>query len=246
MKHNTFLLFMGVLIQIAAFTTYAQADCEPATITKVKREGVGNRITWKMPPNGEEVTITQGGNYNDNGVGVGAWNQTKSVGVYHRYAPEHLAAISGGELTQIVFVPMYNPGNFQYKPGHTYTIQIYEGGSWGEEEVRNPGTLIASQELVNDSLLFNEENTITLKTPITINASHELWLGYFCTDIDTVQDLVKTCAGADKGPCNNGLGNVILYDNRWRNYIDLWNDNYNWVIKGKVQTVDNVTPKFLK
>ena len=78
MKKFTLLMFICAII--LAYTSHAQTNCEPATITKVQREGVGNRITWKMPPNGETVTITQGNDYAYNfGIGVGFWNETKSA-----------------------------------------------------------------------------------------------------------------------------------------------------------------------
>jgi hypothetical protein len=205
----------------------------------VESEGTGNRIHWKLPPSGDEITISQGGDFKySSGAVIGSWNLVRDLAVYHRYTSEHLETINGGELTHVVFVPTY--GYWQQAPGHTHTIQIYRGGNWGEEAERHPGTLIASQELDNADLVFFQENTITLETSVTIDASQELWIGYYCTDIDTITGN-KNCAGADSGPCNNGLGNIILYDNRWRNYIDIWSDDYNWVIKGKVLTVDNVT-----
>ena len=241
MKKITILLFMGAMIHIAAFTTYAQTDCEHATITKVEREGNGNRINWTLPLNGEEVTISQGGAFGGNSTAIGPWNEIRSLGVYHRFTPEHLTAINGGLLSQVIFVPGYHIFD-QQGPGHTHTIQIYSGGGWGEENLRHPGTLIASQELNNAALIFWEENTITLEIPITIDASQELWIGYFCTDIDTIPDIIKYCAGADAGPCNNGFGNIILYDNRWRTALEVFSSqDFNWVIKGIVQTVDDVT-----
>jgi len=232
---------MFICAIILAYTSHAQTNCEPATITKVQREGVGNRITWKMPPNGETVTITQGNDYAYNfGIGVGFWNETKSAGAYHRFTPEHLAAINGGELTQVVFAPVYSTDH-QQRPGHTHTIQIYKGGTWGAVGNRNPGTLIYSQELDNADLVFFQENTITLTTPVPIDASQELWLGYFCTDIDTIPDEIKGFAGCDNGPRNEGFGNVMIYDNQWRTRYEYNQSAYNFAIKGIVQTIDSAT-----
>jgi hypothetical protein len=238
MKKLSTLLF---LLMVVILYSNAQTDCEPATINNVEREGNGNQITWKMPPTGEEVTISQGGEYAYNyGIAFGAWNEIKSAGAYHRFTPEHLAIINGGELTQVVFVPHYST-YFQQKPGHTHTIQIYEGGNWGEPGARHPGTLIASQELDNTDLIFFQENSITLTTPITIDASLELWIGYYCTDIDTIHDVDKDCAGADNGPRNEGFGNVMIYENQWITNYERNETFYNFVIKGIVETIDGAT-----
>jgi len=232
---------MFICAIILAYTSNAQTDCEPATITKVEREGVGNRITWKMPPNGETVAISQGDNYAYSfGIAVGAWSEIRSAGAYHRFTPEHLAAINGGELTQVVFAPAYSTDH-QQKPGHTHTIQIYMGGTWGAVGNRNPGALIFSQELDNADLIFFQENTITLTTPVPIDASQEMWLGYYCTDIDTIPDINKGFAGCDNGPRNEGFGNVMIYENQWVTRYERTGSEYNFVIKGIVQTIDSAT-----
>jgi len=232
---NLFTLFQILVIFLVAFASNAQTDCNPATVTNVIHEDSGNRITWNMPTGGEEVTISQqSGNLYD---GCGA---PEDYGVFHRFTPEELATINGGKLTQIVFIPTYLK-EFQTEPGHTYTVQIYKGGKWGTVEERNPGTIISFQELSNDNLLFHNENTITLGTPITIDASQELWIGYFCTNIEAIQSQYKGPAGVDAGPCKEGVGNVMLWKNQWLTLYEVggssWKNN-NWCIKGIVQTVE--------
>jgi len=105
---------------------------------------------------------------------------------------------------------------------------------------RNPGTLIFSQELDNDDLVFFQENTITLTTPVPIDASQEMWLGYYCTDIDTIPG-TKGIAGIDNGPRNEGFGNIMIYDNQWMTNYEYNQAAYNFVIKGIVQTIDSAT-----
>jgi len=223
-------LFTLFLIAVT-FTCNAQ-DCNPATITNVEHEGNGNRITWTMPTGGEEVMISQGGDFGKLGTGA-----PENFGIYHRFTLENLTPFNGGKLVQVVFAPTY--ASYQTEPGHTYTIQIYKGGVWGEPGTRDPGTLITSQELINTNLLFNEENTITLETPITIDASLELWIGYFCTNIESIQDPYKHSAGVDEGPCKEGVGNLIFYQNQWNTLLELSSTmNYNWYFIGKVQTIE--------
>jgi len=89
-------------------------------------------------------------------------------------------------------------------------------------------------------LIFFQENTITLETPVPIDASQEMWLGYYCTDIDTIPG-TKGFAGIDNGPYNEGFGNVLIYDNKWMTNYERNGAAYNFVIKGIVQTVENTT-----
>jgi hypothetical protein len=232
---NLFTLFIFLIAVI--LNSYAQTDCNPATITNVEREGAGNRITWTMPI-GEVKTISQGGDLGNWGGGY-LWD----FAVFHRFSPEDLDIVQNGTLTQVVFAPsFFFP--VQTGPGHTFTIQIYKGGTWGEIGNRSPGTLIFSQELNNDDLLFNEENTIILEDTVTIDASQELWIGYFCTNIDSIQTGWKSSAGLDKDvPRKEGFGNVVFTYNDWYSLYEATSgsNEYNWCIKGKVKTIDGAT-----
>jgi len=231
-----FTLFQILVIFLVAFTSNAQTNCNPAIITNVIHEGSGNRITWTMPTGGEEVTISQQSGYFYDACGA-----PENFGVYQRFIQEDLAAINGGKLTQIVFIPTYDVA-FQTEPGHTYAIQIYQGGAWGTEDKRNPGTLISSQELNNNDLTFNQDNTITLETLVTIDASQELWIGYFCTNIDSIQGAPKFPVGADEGPRKEELGNILFNNNQWNTLYELSSFfNINFCIKGIVQTTDGTT-----
>ena len=229
-------LFIVTSINIAFLTTYAQ-DCNPTTITKVEKESTGNRITWTLPTIGKETKISQGGDLGTWGTG-----NVKDYGVYHRFRPEDLTSVSGGTLIQVVFAPWYYIP-IQTCPGHTYAIQIYQGGKWGATaDDRNPGTLIFSQKLNNDNLIFHTENTITLETPVPIDTSQELWIGYWCTNIDSIQSGDKCSAGMDKEtPLKDGLGNIIFCFNEWLTLFEENSEKLNWCIKGIVQTIDGLT-----
>jgi len=231
-----FTLLLLISIISVTFTTYAQ-DCNPTTITKVEKEGAGNRITWTLPTIEKETKISQGGDLGTWGTG-----NVKDYGVYHRFRPEDLTSVSDATLVQVAFAPWYWIP-VQTCPGHTYTIQIYQGGEWGATpNDRNPGTLISSQKLYNEDLVFHAENTITLDKPITIDASQELWIGYWCTKIDSVQIGTKCSAGMDKEePRKEGLGNIIFCFNEWLTIYEENSSEQNWCIKGIVQTIDGLT-----
>jgi hypothetical protein len=228
-------LFQILIIFSVTFTSNAQTNCKPAFITNLEHEGSGNRIAWTMPTGEEEVIISQ-----QSGSLYHCCGAPEDIGAYHRFTLEDLTIVNGGKLTQVVFIPSYDKP-FQTKPGHTYTVQIYQDGKWGTVGERNPGALISSQELSNENLLFHEENSIILETSVTIDASQELWIGFFCTNIDSIQSDNKAPVGVDAGPCTEGVGNVVFYQNQWRTIYEVggssWKNN-NWCIKGVVQTLE--------
>ena len=237
---NLIILFFLATIFMAAFTCNAQnatQTCDPTTITKVEHEGAGNRITWTQPTGRGEVIITQSDNCLLGAIGY----QQNSFGVYHRFIQEDLATINNGELLRVAFVPMFFP--YQIQPGYTFTIQVYKGGVWGTMGNRNPGTLIASQELANANLVYMAENTVTLDTPISIDASQELWIGYYCTfQTDSIYSQHKFPAGSDGGPLNDGFGNLMFFNNQWitlYEFSDFFEDSF--CIKGIVQTIEGTT-----
>jgi hypothetical protein len=228
------IMIVFLFLNLIMFISNAQTDCQPVTITDVTHEGAGNRVTWTPHFGNNDVVISHSDNYK--------WNfssGTASFGVYHRFIPEQLSTVNEGRLSQVVFVPTHPTGQV---PGHTYTIQIYQGGVWGAPGNRTPGTLIVSQELHNENLTFNKENTITLETPVTIDALQELWIGCFCTNIDSITTTYKTPIGKDEGPVQDGFGNLAFYQNKWFTlFEDQPESTFNICFNGKVQTVDGAT-----
>ena len=220
-----------------------EGECLPATITTTLVGDDAVKIDWTYASKRDIATITQGGDPSGNAVGAG----TSSLGVYHRFTPEDLAFVNGGKLTQFIFSPSYSEG--QGEPGHTYSIRIYQGGHWGEVGQRSPGTQIYNQDLDNADLdWYSMENTITLTTPLIIDASQELWLGYHCTNIpsapgDPGQNDGKFPAGTDSGPTKEGLGNVTNLGG-WRTLTEASNGTIteNWVIKGLVEYTPPTPP----
>jgi len=214
-----------------------EGECLPPNLTVALSGDDAIKLDWTYPTKRGEVIITQGGDPSGNAVGAG----TSSLGVYHRFTPDDLAPVNGGTLTHLTFSPSYSMG--QGEPGHTYTIRIYQGGTWGEVGQRNPGTLIYSQDLDNALIdWYSPENTFLLDTPLTIDASQELWLGYYCTNIPSApvdpDQNGKFPAGTDYGPAKEGFGN-ITHLGTWRTLMEASNNgiNENWVIKGLVQVV---------
>ena len=234
--HNLNTAKEGIFVLIDEIEITGEAlpgDCDPATNLTVEYDANCTKATlnWTMPTKKDEVTITQGGGP---GTGViGSSSGALSFGVYHRFTPADLAAVNNGVLNKIAFVAAMGTG--QTAPMHTYTLRVYQGGTWSAtSSERNPGTLVSEQLLNNADLDFEygEDNIITLNTPVTIDASKELWVGYYCTPIGNQASYpALTDAGA---PLKEGLGNVMNYQG-WKTLKEiLSNQNVNWYLYAKV------------
>ena len=76
--------------------------------------------------------------------------------------------VSGDMITNVKIVPWCTPG-------YTFlAIQIYQGST----SLNDAGTLVYEQELVVSTLVSGAENVIELTTPVIINSTQELWVGY--------------------------------------------------------------------
>ncbi|MCL2289787.1 MAG: choice-of-anchor J domain-containing protein [Bacteroidetes bacterium] len=205
-------------------------ECLPATGVTANHVAGGIRVCWTLPAAKPEITITQS---NNPGTGVIGSSGSLSFGVYNRFRPEDLVAVNGGELTKFVFIP--GMGDTQGGiPRHNYTIRIYKGGTWGPNASdRSLGTLIFSQALDNDQLDFDsgDDNIIILNEPVIIDATQELWIGYWCQATSPGGYPALT----DVGPRKSGLGDVMHYNGLTTLYDVLPSSPYNWYMQGKVQ-----------
>jgi hypothetical protein len=206
-------------------------NCLPATISEPALGTVeGIYINWTYAAKREEITITQS---HAPGTTVIGSSGSLSFGVYNRFRPEDLVAVNGGKLNKFVFSP--GMGDTQGGvPLHTYTIRIYQGGTWSSTPAeRSPGTLIFSQLLDNNELDFETgaDNIILLNEVITIDASQELWIGYWCQATGAGGHPALT----DVGPRKHELGNVMNYQGWTTLYDAVSNSPYNWYMQGKVQ-----------
>lgn len=101
------------------------------------------------------------------------WNGGSATNVVAatRYTTNDLAAYNGYQFTDVLFAPAINT-SFA-----TYEVVVFKGGSMNPLDTTfTPGTLIYSQP-VTTMLTAGAVNTIPLNTPITIDASQELWVG---------------------------------------------------------------------
>ena len=159
---------------------------------------------------------------NADAMGTG---QPVSFIVAARYTPSDLAGlgiVSGNKVTKIAFLPWFTSGI-------TFTVGVYQGAT----SPNNPGNLVYEQ-MVTQSLMAGQYNEITLTTPVTINASQELWIAYLLQ----ITQYNQYPAGCDAGPRVTGKGDLMFINGSWGDLYTLSQGkfNVNWNIGGYIET----------
>lgn len=101
-------------------------------------------------------------------------------------------------------------------------IRVWQGGS-----EQYAGELVLEFPVAD--LEPESWNTISLPTPVLIDASEELWLGYRIINPQGVFP-----AGIDEGPSVPFKGDLLLYGAQWVSMMDYFGWNVNWNIQGFV------------
>ena len=185
------------------------------------------KLSWSEPadPNAPSTWITWSGEFNGNAIGTGNANDFY---VAQRFIASDLTDYDGLQLVAIKFVPHVAGGD----NGCTYTLRVWEGGNQSA-----PETLVCQQEVPATSIVVDAWNMVYLDTPITIDASKELWFGYECN--------TKTGypAGTDAGPRIDYKGNMMYFGGKWTTMYAAGNNtlDYNWAIQGGLKTKDGKT-----
>ncbi|MBP6872427.1 MAG: T9SS type A sorting domain-containing protein [Bacteroidales bacterium] len=130
-----------------------------------------------------------------------------------RWEPEQLSGFEGSSITQIAFFPN--------EESSTYRVRVWIG-----ELAEN---LIVDQEVI--SPVIGEWNTITLETPVPVDITQELWIGYQNDGEYGYQ------MGVDDGPAIDGYGNMINFGG-WQTLLEI-NPfmDYNWNIAAHLVTI---------
>lgn len=169
-------------------------------------------FSWELP--GMWMQWDDGINFD--GIGLEAAEGTE-FGVASRWEPEHLEDYHNSLLTQISFFPLNAEAN--------YTIKVWIGGDAETEVLSLPVT----------DFVINEWNTVTLDVPVTVDATNELWFGYWITNAPADQ----LVAGVDAGPVAEDLGDFIYIEayGGWSN-LSNFNLSHNWNLKGYFEAND--------
>ena len=159
-------------------------------------------LTWDAPTGQGEWMAWDSGMNND-GIGL---TEAGTFYVASHWDPSDLTPYNGLNITKIQFFP-------RTEMDATYVLKVWTGA--------NAGTEVLSQNI--DSYTALEWNEIELDTPVTIDASQELWFGY-----ETTHDAGDYPAGTDEGPAIAGHGDMISMDGTTWEPLSVYGLDYNW------------------
>ena len=147
--------------------------------------------------------------------GVGTGGGAVYWGV--RFPAAELAPYAGQSLNAVgIFMDV--DGDYGWTYSGTYTVNVHQGGATA------PGSLVstASQYLPGDMAWHD----ITLTTPVTIDASQDLWLCFYTPDI------AYPMAGCDY--VGNPNSDFLSLDGAVWEHAGDYGLNYTWMIRGFV------------
>lgn len=152
-----------------------------------------------------------------------------------RFTTSDLSSYNGQQLTKIRFLP----SSVSEEPtSAAYSVVVYTGGTYyGYSSLNDPGTLVRSQTVTD--VTYGSWKTVTLNTPLVINASEELWIGV------KVTAYAGYAMSHDDASPVTGKGDIMGYDGSWGEPSDFFNnaDVHNWNIAGLV--TDGVEESFI-
>ncbi len=169
----------------------------------------GGILTWDQPELPGEWMSWCSDSEGGNGIGLTSGG---TFSVASRFDTASLTDYDGQNIVMMRFVPG--------SADNTYTMKIWTGN--------DAANLIWSQEITEfDVGVWNE---VQLPSPLTIDGTQELWVGY------TVNNHAAGAypASGDEGPAVVGYGDKISTGGTWDNLSDLGDFDYNWSIQAFV------------
>jgi len=178
--------------------------------------GYGMKLDWIAPDDGsiDEWIHWDDGVNGGNSIGTGA---AAEFDVAARWEPAQLTAYDGASVTEISFFPA--------EAAATYKVRVWIGAG--------AANLVVDQTVSNP--VIGDWNTVMLTTPVPIDVTQELWVGYY------INTTTGYPAGVDDGPAIDGYGNMMNFGG-WQTLLDINPDlDFNWNIAAHVMTVTGVT-----
>jgi hypothetical protein len=178
--------------------------------------GYGMKLDWISPdgPGVDEWIHWDDGVNGGNSIGTGA---AAEFDVAARWEPAQLTAYDGASVTEISFFPA--------EAAAVYNVRVWIGAG--------AANLVVDQAVANP--VIGDWNTVMLTTPVPIDVTQELWVGYY------INTTTGYPAGVDDGPAIDGYGNMMNFGG-WQTLLDINPDlDFNWNIAAHVMTVTGVT-----
>ncbi|MEA3504747.1 MAG: carboxypeptidase regulatory-like domain-containing protein, partial [Bacteroidota bacterium] len=200
---------------------YSTGDSDPSNVASVEIEVINPAqnltaekqswnnafLEWEAPADQPIYSIQWDDGVNYTAIGT---NGAFDFDVASRWLPEDLGTYDGMWLTEVSFFP--NEADCDYY------IRVYTGSD---------ATLVVDQAVASPTI--GEWNTVTLNTPVAIDASEEFWFGY------RADANAGYPAGCDAGSAVAGKGDMIYdADEGWLVMSEAYGLNYNWNLAGTV------------
>jgi hypothetical protein len=173
-------------------------------------------LNWEGPDTGQidEWIHWDDGVNSGNSIGTGA---AVEFDVAARWEPAQLAVYEGASVTEIAFFPA--------EAQCTYNVRVWIGAG--------AANLVVDQ--VVSAPVIGQWNYVTLATPVPVDITQELWVGYY------VNAQTGYPAGVDDGPAIDGYGNMMNFGG-WQTLLQINPElDYNWNISAHLVTVAGVT-----
>jgi hypothetical protein len=139
-----------------------------------------------------------------NSIGTG---DTVEFDVAARWTPAQLVQYHDASIYTIAFFPAEGQA--------TYSVRVWTGAG--------PDTMIVDQVVV--APLIGQWNYVSLISPMLLDISKELWVGYH------INTPTGYPAGVDDGPGIDGYGNMMYYQDVWQTLLEINPDlDFNWNI----------------
>jgi hypothetical protein len=181
----------------------------------------GIELNWTEPENDDiDVWIHWDDGVNSgNSIGTGA---AAEFDVAARWDPAQLAMYAGASVTEIAFFPA--------EAASTYNVRVWIGAG--------AANLVVDQPVA--APIIGQWNYVTLTTPVPVDVTQELWVGYY---INTTTGFP---AGVDDGPAIDTYGNMMNFGG-WQTLLEINPElDFNWNISAHLLSVTGVTMPLTK
>ena len=194
--------------------------CYPPQDLMVEGYSAGQSILYWRTPDfdgaDEEWIMWDDGMNNGDGIGLAGGGV---FSIASHWDADMITQYDGQYITKIRFFPYDNAITT------VFTLKVWRGP--------DAGTLVYEEPL--SGLLIGAWNEIILATPVMIDASQELWIGYSCDQPDG-----ENPAGFDAGPAVVGYGDMITLDGITWDPISTFGFDLNWNLQALISDSNNI------
>jgi hypothetical protein len=192
--------------------------CDAATNLTAAADGNlhGIVLNWDAPEGGniDEWIHWDDGVNSGNSIGTGG---AVEFDVAARWDVSQVAAFEGASVTEIAFFPS--------EAAATYNVRVWIGAG--------AANMVVDQAVSNP--LIGQWNYVTLTTPVPVDITQELWVGYY------VNATTGYPAGVDAGPAIDGYGNMMNFGG-WQTLLQINPAlDFNWNIAAHLMSVSGVS-----